>query len=167
MNYYDCFNELCEALEGPGAFLVVEDGKGRVNAMTIGWAQLGVVWSEPALTVLVRPSRHTHELLETAKGFTVCVPRRGEMKKELAFCGSKSGREYDKVRACGLALKDGAAPGLKYIDGCELVYHCALGGAAGLKREQVAPAALAKYYPGSETPHTVYFGKILKAEHLK
>lgn len=167
MKYCDNFDGLCEALEGAGAFLVVEDGKGRVNAMTIGWAQLGVIWGEPVMTVLVRPSRHTHAMLETAAGFTVCVPRRGEMKKELAFCGSKSGREYDKIRACALTLKEGAEPGLKYIEGCALVYHCGLHGTTELKRETVAPAALKKYYPGADGPHTLYFGKILKAESFR
>lgn len=164
MRYDEHFKELCEALEGAGAFLVVEDAKGRVNAMTIGWAQLGVIWGEPLLSVLVRPSRHTFALLETATHFSVCVPPRGELKKELAFCGTKSGREYDKLRACGLAIKDGTAKGLKYIDGCALVYQCELYGRAPLARASLAPAALKKYYEPAETPHTLYFGKVLKAE---
>lgn len=164
MRYDEHFKELCEALEGAGAFLVVEDAKGRVNAMTIGWAQLGVIWGEPLLSVLVRPSRHTFALLETATHFSVCVPPRGELKKELAFCGTKSGREYDKLRACGLAIKDGTAKGLKYIDGCALVYQCELYGRAPLARGSLAPAALKKYYEPAETPHTLYFGKVLKAE---
>ena len=164
MNYHDNFDKLCGALEGNGAFLVVEDGGGRVNAMTIGWAQLGVVWGEPILTVLVRPSRHTHSLLRTAAGFTVCVPRRGELKKELAYCGSKSGREYDKIRACGLKLGAGAAPGLKVIEGCGLVYQCEMYGTAQMRRETTAAPALGKYYPGADAPHTLFFGRIVKAE---
>ncbi|MHB0996158.1 MAG: flavin reductase family protein [Elusimicrobiales bacterium] len=167
MRYDEYFNELCGAMEGAGAFLVVEDAKGRVNTMTIGWAQLGVIWGEPIMSVLVRPSRHTYSLLETAAHFCVCVPRPGELKKELAFCGSKSGREYDKIRACGLKLKDGAGKGLKYIDGCALVYQCALYGRAALPRGGLAPEALKKYYGPAETPHTLYFGKVIKAEHFK
>ena len=105
MNYSDNFGKFCEALEGAGAFLVVEDKKGRVNVMTIGWAQAGFIWNQPVMTVMVRPSRHSHLMLENADHFSVCVPRRGEMKKELAFCGTKSGRDYDKIRACALKLK--------------------------------------------------------------
>ncbi|MDD5210752.1 MAG: flavin reductase, partial [Elusimicrobiales bacterium] len=125
------------------------------------------IWGEPILSVLVRPSRHTHAMLKTATHFSVCVPRPGELKKELAFCGAKSGREYDKLRVCGLKLNDGAEKGLKYLDGCALVYQCALHGSAVLKREALAPQALAKYYQPGETPHTVYFGKLIKAEHFK
>jgi len=163
MNYYAHFDRLCEALEGPGAFLVVGAPQGPVNATTIGWAQLGVIWGLPILTVLVRPSRYTHLLLESASGFSVCVPKRGELKKELAFCGSKSGREYDKIRAAGLKLKEGVN-GVKYIHGCDLVYQCELYGRTDLQREALATGTLSKYYPDVEVPHTVYYGKIVKAE---
>lgn len=165
MRYDENYKELCEALEGAGAFLVAADKKGRVNAMTIGWAQLGVVWGQPVLTVLVRPSRHTHALLADASHFSVCVPRRGELKKELAFCGTKSGRDYDKVRACGLTLKDGE-PGVKYLDGCVLVYQCEILGRTSLDRAKTAPAVLERYYQAGEAPHTLYFGKVLKADNF-
>jgi len=164
MQYHEKFDGLCEALEGEGAFLVAENSHGRVNAMTIGWAQLGFIWGQPVLTVLVRPSRYTHAVLEDAKHFSVCVPKRGEFKKELAFCGSKSGRDYDKIRACALKLKDGAEKGLKYLDGCALVYQCEICGKADLSRENLSPVQLARYYPGSDAPHTLYFGKVIKAE---
>ena len=75
--------------------------------------------------------------------------------------------EYDKLRVCGLKLKDGAVKGVKYLDGCALVYQCAMYGASGLSREALSPQALAKYYQPGEVPHTLYFGKIIKAEHFK
>ncbi|MDO8804133.1 MAG: flavin reductase [Elusimicrobiota bacterium] len=167
MEYCDNFDKLCEGLEGAGAFLVVENKKGRVNVMTIGWAQAGIIWGEPIMTVFVRPSRYTHSVLESAAHFSVCVPRRGEMKKELAFCGTKSGRDYDKIRACALKLKEGAVKGLKYLDGCGLVYQCEIYGRTDLKRETLSAEALEKYYPGADAPHTLYFGKIIKAEQFK
>lgn len=166
MKYSEKFDKLCAALEGGGAFLVAENKKGRVNVMTIGWAQAGFMWGEPVLTVLVRPSRYTHSLLGGASHFSVCVPRAGELSKELLFCGSKSGRDYDKVRACGMKLLEGAAETLKYLDGCALVYQCELRGSAPLKRETLGRDELEKYYPGAEAPHTMFFGKIIKAEQF-
>lgn len=167
MKYSDNFGKLCGALEGNGAFLIVENKKGRVNAMTIGWAQAGFIWGEPVLTVLVRPSRYTHSLLKEASHFSVCVPRNGELSKELAFCGSKTGRDYDKVRACGMKLKEGAAEGLRYLDGCALVYQCELRGTALLKREALGREEVDKYYPGAEGPHSMFFGKVIKAEQFQ
>jgi flavin reductase (DIM6/NTAB) family NADH-FMN oxidoreductase RutF len=164
MKYCDNFEKLCEALEGAGAFLVVEDKIGRLNAMTIGWAQVGVIWGQPIMSVLVRPARHTHALLEDASHFSVCVPRRGELKKELAFCGTKSGRDYDKIRACGLKVLQGYGKKVKYLDGCELVYQCELYGKTKLERASLPAAVTGRYYPGHDEPHTLYFGKILKAD---
>ncbi len=163
MQYHAEFGRLCAALEGAGAFLVVEDAKGRVNVMTIGWAQAGYIWGQPVMTVLVRPSRYTHSLLKTAAGFTVCVPAPGKLAKELAFCGSRSGRDYDKVRACGLKLAEGAEKGLKYVEGCELVYQCRLTGTSELDVRTLPAAEKGRYYPDGD-PHTLYFGRIVKAE---
>jgi flavin reductase (DIM6/NTAB) family NADH-FMN oxidoreductase RutF len=164
MKYSEHFDKLCAALEGSGAFLVVEDSIGRVNVMTIGWAQLGLIWSQPVMTVLVRPSRYTHDLLSKATHFSVCVPYQGGMQKELAYCGSKSGRDFDKARVCGLTLKEGYGHKVKYIEGCELVYQCEICVSTGLPTACSEQPALSRYYPGGGDVHTVYFGKIVKSE---
>ena len=83
-----------------GAFLTA--GGGVWNPMTIGWAQFGVVWSKPVMTVLVRKSRYTYGLMEQADVFTVSVPRAKELSKELGFCGSRSGRDVDKEKESGV-----------------------------------------------------------------
>lgn len=165
MLYHAEFGALCAALEGAGAFLVVE-AKGRVNPMTIGWAQAGFVWGLPVMTVLVRASRYTHSLMGAAARFSVCVPAPGEMRKELAYCGSKSGRDYDKVRACGLELRDGSAPGVKLIGGCALAYECEKTGSAELRAEDLPGAVRARYYPEGDL-HTLFFGRIIKAENFR
>lgn len=156
----DGFEKLMGSLAGNGAFLVVAGGRGAANVMTIGWAQLGVVWGLPVMTVLVRPSRFTRGLMEKAEYFSVCVPPAGKMAEELAFCGSKSGRDLDKAAECGLVLAGGERPGVSYIAGSELVYEC-----AKLERTRVSPETLAagvknKYYPDGDY-HDVYFGGIM------
>jgi len=165
MEYYARFDKLCEALEGAGAFLVVADKKSRVNIMTVGWAQAGFIWGTRLLSVLVRPSRHTHALLSHASHFSVCVPPAGAMKKELAYCGTKSGREYDKARACGLMLREGEVKDMKYIEGSALVYQCELFGSAGLETVNLPAAVKERYYPDGDV-HTLYFGKIIRAENF-
>ena len=52
MEYSDNFDKFCKALRTNGAFLVVSDDKQRTNIMTIGWAQIGVIWGKPVMTVL-------------------------------------------------------------------------------------------------------------------
>ena len=163
MNYSDNFEEFCAGLDGGGAFLVVEDKSGRVNIMTIGWAQAGFIWGMPVMTVFVRPSRHTHVLLGKASHFSVCVPAAGTRKKELAFCGSKSGRDYDKARACSLPLKEGVRKNIKYVEGPGLVYQCELLGGTELAAGTLAEALRAGCYPAGDV-HTMYFGKIVRTD---
>ena len=95
---------LRRALEQGGAFIVTLDAKGKANPMTIGWGQVGVVWSRPIFTACVRESRYTHRCLRSTEAFTINVPRPGELKNELLFCGTNSGRDVDKAAMCGLKM---------------------------------------------------------------
>ena len=42
-----------------GLLLASLDPQGQPNAMAIGWATLGIVWSRPMFVALVRHSRYT------------------------------------------------------------------------------------------------------------
>ena len=102
MDVKEFSNLLPEAIEQlpRGAFLTA--GGETWNPMTIGWAQFGVVWARPVVTVMVRKSRYTHGLMEQSDVFTVSIPRAKEMVKELAFCGVRSGRDVNKEKEAGL-----------------------------------------------------------------
>jgi flavin reductase (DIM6/NTAB) family NADH-FMN oxidoreductase RutF len=139
-----------------GAFLTVRAGE-ALNTMTIGWATIGFAWRKPVMMVMVRSSRHTFGLIEKAADFTVSVPT-AEVKKALAFCGTKSGRDVDKFQACGLKTAPGRQvvspiiqiPGIHFE--CRIVY-----------KDAVDPAHLARdydpIYPERDY-HTLYFGEI-------
>ena len=94
----DWMQDTAEQLK-KGAFLMVNG-----NPMTIGWGQFGVLWGKPTFSVYVRQSRYTHQLLEHADTFTVSVPASGTMQHELAFCGTRSGRDVEKLQALNASL---------------------------------------------------------------
>lgn len=71
------------------------------NMMTISWGTLGELWNKEVCTVFVRPQRYTYEFTEKGDCFTVSFFGE-EMKKALSICGSKSGRDIDKVKETGL-----------------------------------------------------------------
>ncbi len=141
-----------------GAFLTVKSAN-ALNTMIIGWATFGIVWKKPIMMVAVRLSRHTFGIIESAKDFTVTVPA-GGMEKEVAFCGSKSGRDGDKFKKCNLETTAGrrvASPTIKTRGRhyeCRIVYKSAMD-----------PSHLDKDYDSSLYPqkdyHTLYFGEIL------
>ena len=139
-----------------GAFLMVNG-----NPMTIGWGQFGVIWNRKTFSVYVRESRYTHSLLEHADTFTVSVPAPGTMSAELAFCGTKSGRDVNKLEALHASLfanRFGAQDG---FDGCRYQIECRILFRADLDEHALEdPALLARYYANGD-PHTIYVGEIL------
>lgn len=85
------------ALIGSGA----EGPDGPVqNLMTAAWA--GTVCSDPPMvSVSVRPSRYTYELIEKSGEFTVNLTDRN-LLRAADYCGVRSGRDEDKFAVCGL-----------------------------------------------------------------
>jgi flavin reductase (DIM6/NTAB) family NADH-FMN oxidoreductase RutF len=140
-----------------GAFLTVKSGA-MLNTMTIGWATFGVVWSKPIMMVAVRSSRHTFGIIEAAKDFTVTVPM-GDMRKEIAFCGSKSGRNVDKFKMCKLETTNSRRVTSPIIKTRGRHYECTI-----VYKSAMDPAHLDQEYDSSLYPkkdyHTLYFGEI-------
>jgi flavin reductase (DIM6/NTAB) family NADH-FMN oxidoreductase RutF len=151
------------ALSGDGVFLVAVDDSGRPNPMTIGWAQVGIVWSRPILTVYVRKSRYTHRCLRSARDFTVSVPRPGDHSAALALCGSRSGRDVDKMKAAGLIALPGLTVETPRVDGCILYYECRIVGRTQQELPDFAASDIVeRFYPKGD-PHLAVFGEILSA----
>jgi len=165
IEWYQETEWLKTALSSGGAFLVAKDAAGKANPMTIGWAQVGIVWSVPVMTVLVRESRYTHGCVMGSDTFTVCVPRPGELREALALCGSKSGRDMDKAVEAGLALIDAQRIDTPIIEACGLHYECE----TIARTQQVLPdfgetagRVLESFYPEGDH-HLIVLGQILEA----
>lgn len=81
--------------------LIAAGNKEKFNMMTASWGGVGVLWNKPVVFVVIRPERYTREFVEQEGHFTISFL--GEThKKAHAVCGSKSGRDIDKVAATGL-----------------------------------------------------------------
>lgn len=160
LNWYEHTDLLNTALANDGAFLVAKDATKRPNAMTIGWGQVGIIWSRPMFTVLVRRSRYTHSCLLENDAFTVCVPARGRMSSELAFCGSRSGRDVNKAEACGLSFVAGKTVSIPVIAGCSLYYECKIVLRKELSASDFSSAEiLDKFYQDGDH-HMIVIGEI-------
>lgn len=161
LSWSDRADLLEKALSGDGVFLVVLNKDGKANAMTIGWGEMGIVWSRPVFTVLVRHSRYTYSCLQSSESFTVNVPGPNTLKEELLFCGTKSGSDIDKVAACGLTLAASEEVNTPIIEECALHYECRI-----LLRKQLeevdfsSSKILQKYYKENDH-HMLVIGEIL------
>lgn len=76
----------------------------RVNSMTISWGSLGIEWGLPIFTAYIREGRFTAEQIQKNPEFTVNIPIGEFNKKILGVCGSKSGRNIDKIKELNLTL---------------------------------------------------------------
>ena len=93
----------------------------KCNTMTASWGGLGVLWGKPVATVYIRPQRYTLEFVEREEKFTLAFFGE-EYRKALALCGSKSGRDIDKVKECGFTVE--MADGAPYFAQADLVLVC-------------------------------------------
>lgn len=141
-----------------GAFLTVKAAD-ALNTMTIGWATFGFIWQKPVMMVAVRDSRHTFDIIEKSQDFTVTIPS-NDMSKEIAFCGTQSGRDVDKFKMCNLQTANGRNVVSPIINVAGIHYECKI-----VFKSAMNPVYLDKNYDKALYPqndyHTLYFGEIL------
>jgi len=148
-----------DTLTSGGLLLAATKKSGESNTMTIGWGTVGIIWGKKVFAVLVRPSRYTYEFIEEAGDFTVNVPTR-EIRRWVAFCGSRSGRTVDKFKEYNMTVSPGQRVSSITIDACPLVYECKV-----VHKNDVIPANLAPDIVSGSYPlgdfHRIYYGEIM------
>lgn len=71
------------------------------NTMTASWGGIGFLWNKPVAFVFIRPERYTYEFAEKNEYLTLSFL--GDENRQIYnICGSKSGRDTDKVQETGL-----------------------------------------------------------------
>ena len=133
------------------------------NTMTIGWCQMGRLWSIPVCTVYVRPERYTYQLMESNDYFTVSVLPLEHKQTTIQICGTKSGRDIDKVKECGLTLRYGAGDApffdeAEWVLVCKKIYVQDMDPACVLDQEDIL-----SHYGKKGGWHRIYTGKVVEA----
>ena len=132
------------------------------NTMTCSWGHLGSIWGHggglPTSVCYVRPQRYTKEFVDREELYTLCFF--DGRKKELAYLGTHSGREEDKVAAVGLTPAFG--DGYTYFEEAKLVLVCKKLYRAPLVEEGFFhQETVDDNYPNRDF-HDLYVGKIEK-----
>ena len=129
------------------------------NTMTASWGGLGVLWGKNVATCYIRPQRYTKKFVDANDTFTLSFYG-PEHKQALSICGSKSGRDCDKVKEAGLTpyFVDGTAA----FEEADMVFVC-----KKLYEDEIRPENFIakendeKWYPEKDY-HTVYIAEITK-----
>lgn len=170
INALEYAGQICSALSK--GILLTTGCDDVINTMTIGWGMIGVEWGKPVFIALVRESRFTREMLRRNKEFTVNVPVGPIDGKILSFCGTKSGRDVDKIRALNLTLEEPleiSVPGIKELP---LTLECRVLYTQDQELGNIPDSILARYYPqsvdssfpGSNRDHHIaFYGEIVNA----
>lgn len=106
---------------GKDWMLLSAGNKESFNTMTVSWGGVGVLWNKNVVFTFIRPQRYTLGFVDNEAYFTLSGFGK-DFRKELALCGSKSGRDVDKVKETGLTPSfDESAP---YFDEAKIVLVC-------------------------------------------
>lgn len=157
---FDYAGDICKAMKK--GILLTTKAEGQVNTMTIGWGTMGIEWGRPMFVAYVRDSRYTHEMLERSGEFTVNIPVGAVDSKILGVCGTKSGRDMDKIRELNLTLEDPmniSVPGIKELP---LTLECKILYRMEQTLDTIPQDIIEKYYPNGDF-HYAYYGQIVGA----
>lgn len=148
------FNEI-----GKKSFLLACGTKNHHNCMTVGWASLGYLWRKPMAFVYVRPQRYTYQFMEQYSFFSLNFFT-DSFAEVLQLCGTKSGREIDKMNISGLTVKEIAGQTIYYNEAhtviiCKKVYY------DDLKAENFLEKSFLNLYPSSDF-HRIYYGEVIE-----
>jgi len=160
------FNEIrCEELTdnpfklvGSDWMLITAGTPDAFNLMTAAWGGLGVLWQRNVAFCFVRPTRYTYGFLEKSDRFTLSFFA-DEYRNMLNFCGSRSGKDVDKVAETGLAAV--FENGFVYYDQARLVFQCRKLYAQDLMPDAFLDPRINDLYPLKDY-HRMYVGEILK-----
>lgn len=163
MVFLENSSKILENLGKFGAFLMVGDEQ-KENPMTIGWAQIGFSQGKSVFSVMVRKSRFSKDFIDKNPYFTVSIPKDDTYKKELAFCGSKSGRDFDKIKECNLETVKSDFSGVSGIKGC-MVLECRVIYKTEMTQNETSEECNEKWYKNGDY-HTIYTGEILNYKEI-
>ncbi|MBR6350205.1 MAG: flavin reductase family protein [Lachnospiraceae bacterium] len=94
----------------------------KPNIVTVAWA--GTVCSDPAmLSISVRPSRYSHDIIEETGEFVVNLIDE-KTTRAMDFCGVKSGRDIDKFKECHLTAIPSKTVSAPSIEECPVSIEC-------------------------------------------
>lgn len=138
--------------------LVSAGDRDKWNTMTISWGAVGELWGKDVVFAFIRPQRYTKEFMDREDYFTVSFFDE-RYKDALKICGSKSGRDCDKINMAGLTPSfDGEAV---YPAEASLVIKCRKIAVQKMDNSGFIDNSIESNYRSGDY-HFVYIGEIEK-----
>lgn len=157
INIRDVKENLVKMISDDWALVSAADGE-KWNTMTISWGGVGELWGKDVVFAFIRPQRYTKEFMDKSDYFTVSFFDE-EYKDALKICGTKSGRDCDKINLAGLSAQfDGVAV---YPAEAKLVIKCRKIAVQKMDNAGFIDPSIESNYKSGDY-HFIYVGEIEK-----
>lgn len=168
INAFEYAGHICAAMK-KGILLTTKSDE-FVNTMTIGWGKIGIEWGRPVFIAYVRETRYTKTLLEQCGEFTVNIPMDDFDQKILGYCGTKSGRDHNKIADMGLTLVEPNVIHVPAIKEFPITLECKVIYKQKQDLDAIPAEIIDRFYPADEKGfrdyHIAYYGEIVDAYQI-
>jgi len=145
-------------LIGKDWMLITAGIRESFNTMTASWGGMGVLWDKKVCFAFVRPTRYTSEFLEKSEFYTFSFLEE-QYRDILMYCGTKSGRDVNKVIETNLTPIFGN--GTVFFAEARLVMECRKIYVQDITPGNFLDQTMNEYYPKKDY-HRIYVGEIVR-----
>lgn len=145
-------------LIGNDWMLITAGSKKSYNTMTGAWGGLGIMWEKKVAWCVIRPNRYTYKFVEESPFYTLSFLDE-QYRDILTYCGTKSGRDVNKVAETGLTPVFGENS--IYFAEARLVFECKKIYFQDILPKNFLSPKIEEYYPQKDY-HRMYLGEIVK-----
>lgn len=97
---------------------------GKDNALAVGYCG-NCSYAPPMVMVGIVPTRYSYHMIKETKCFVVNIPSKGQQKM-FDYLGKESGRDGDKLAACGAKTADGEKVNAPLLLDCPVNIECSV-----------------------------------------
>jgi len=97
-------------------------GEDKPNVITLSWAA-NICSRPPSIGIGIRPSRFSYDMVKLAGEYVINIPG-SDLIEGTKFCGTKSGRDYDKFTECGFTPVPATKVNAPLIKECPINLEC-------------------------------------------
>jgi len=138
--------------------LITAGNNDKFNMMTASWGGIGFLYQKPVAFCFINPARYTYQLMENNDTYTLSFYTEA-YRDALKYCGSKSGKDVDKVKGSGLTPIT-TPTGSKAFSQAWLVIECRKMVAQSLQAESISDKSIKGEWAGKQM-HKMFIGEII------
>lgn len=140
--------------------LITAQKEDKINAMTVSWGGMGVLWGKNVCYIFVRDTRYTKELIDNSHTFSLTFFQKEFGHSALKYLGAVSGRDEDKLNAAHLHI--GHHMDTPYVDEGNFIFICKKMSATRITEDSFLDPKLKETWYADGNMHTMYVGEILE-----